>query len=80
MQTSKMRHQLVAMVTTLIAAVVLTACAGNNNRIGADATASDGARGEYLTTLLGCGQCHTNGALVGRPTGSWLAGSVTGIA
>lgn len=38
-------------------------------------------RGEYLVELLGCGLCHTNGALVGAP--DWdrpLAGSRTGIA
>ncbi len=38
-------------------------------------------RGEYLVELLGCGACHTNGALIGQP--DWerpLAGSRTGIA
>lgn len=24
-------------------------------------------RGEYLVELLGCGSCHTDGALIGRP-------------
>ncbi len=40
------------------------------------------ARGEYLTTILGCGGCHTEGALLGRPEGGdfWLAGSRVGIA
>ena len=38
-------------------------------------------RGEYLVELLGCGSCHTNGALVGEPDLSHsLAGSRTGIA
>lgn len=37
-------------------------------------------RGEYLTTLLGCGGCHTEGALLGRPYGPWLAGSSVGVA
>lgn len=38
-------------------------------------------RGRYLTRLLGCGSCHTNGALVGLPVpGQYLAGSDTGIA
>jgi mono/diheme cytochrome c family protein len=38
-------------------------------------------RGEYLVELLGCGTCHTEGALVGEPdmTKS-LAGSAIGIA
>ncbi len=40
------------------------------------------ARGEYLTTILGCGGCHTEGALLGHPEGgaNWLAGSRVGIA
>ena len=38
-------------------------------------------RGEYLVELLGCGSCHTNGALAGEPDISHpLAGSRTGIA
>lgn len=39
------------------------------------------ARGEYLVELLGCGVCHSDGALEGRPReGYALAGSRTGIA
>ncbi len=39
------------------------------------------ARGRYLVGLLGCGSCHTDGALVGSPNGDrLLAGSSTGIA
>lgn len=38
-------------------------------------------RGEYLVELLGCGSCHTDGALVGEPDMSKsLAGSDIGIA
>jgi hypothetical protein len=38
-------------------------------------------RGKYLVGLLGCGSCHTNGALVGVPNmQQLLAGSDTGIA
>jgi mono/diheme cytochrome c family protein len=38
-------------------------------------------RGEYLVELLGCGACHTDGALVGQPDLSKaLAGSRIGIA
>ncbi|MFT7651721.1 MAG: mono/diheme cytochrome c family protein [Limisphaerales bacterium] len=37
-------------------------------------------RGEYLTTILSCGGCHTQGALLGEQTGAWLAGSKIGIA
>ena len=38
-------------------------------------------QGRYMVGLLGCGSCHTNGALVGFPNSSQLlAGSNTGIA
>ena len=38
-------------------------------------------RGQYLVGLLGCGSCHTDGALVGAPVpGRALAGSSIGIA
>jgi hypothetical protein len=38
-------------------------------------------RGEYLVELLGCGSCHTDGALVGDPDfEKSLAGSSIGIA
>ncbi len=38
-------------------------------------------RGEYMVELLGCGACHTNGALVGTPDiEAPLAGSDVGIA
>lgn len=37
--------------------------------------------GRYLVSLLGCGTCHTEGALVGEPNSNkLLAGSHTGIA
>jgi len=39
------------------------------------------SRGKYLVGLLGCGSCHSDGALVGNPVeGRLLAGSQTGIA
>jgi hypothetical protein len=38
-------------------------------------------RGLYLTDLLGCGSCHTDGALIGEPNAArLLAGSEVGIA
>jgi mono/diheme cytochrome c family protein len=50
-------------------------------RTDANFTAEDVARGRYLVGLLGCGSCHTNGALIGEPNMSQLlAGSDTGIA
>ena len=42
---------------------------------------ADVAQGKYLVELLGCGSCHTDGALVGRPDKARrLAGSSIGIA
>jgi hypothetical protein len=38
-------------------------------------------RGEYLVEILGCGVCHTDGALIGEPNSDMsLAGSRIGIA
>ena len=38
-------------------------------------------RGKYLVELLGCGSCHTDGALIGEPNEArLLAGSSVGIA
>jgi len=38
-------------------------------------------RGEYLVEILGCGACHTDGALIGEPNSDMsLAGSRIGIA
>lgn len=50
-------------------------------RAAPDFPADEVARGAYLVQLLGCGSCHTNGALIGEPVpGQLLAGSDTGIA
>ena len=39
------------------------------------------AHGRYLVELIGCGTCHTDGAIVGEPNaGRLLAGSAVGIA
>lgn len=44
-------------------------------------TMEQAERGRYLVMLLGCGSCHTNGALVGQPRNDQLlAGSDWGIA
>ncbi len=38
-------------------------------------------RGRYMVALLGCGSCHTDGALIGEPNAArLLAGSEVGIA
>jgi len=49
--------------------------------IAADYPAAQVERGRYLVGLLGCGSCHSDGALVGAPVpGRALAGSSVGIA
>lgn len=50
-------------------------------RTAVDFPAAEVERGEYLVKLLGCGSCHTNGALIGEPVATQLlAGSDVGIA
>ncbi len=44
------------------------------------ARSSAAEHGEYLATILGCGGCHTEGALLGEPSGEWLTGSRIGVA
>ena len=45
------------------------------------ASAEQVERGKYLVELMGCGTCHTHGALIGEPDmGLRLAGSGIGIA
>ena len=47
----------------------------------APASREQASHGQYLVELLGCGTCHTDGALVGMPNfEKALAGSQTGIA
>ncbi len=58
--------------TTLAAPEPRTSSAANSEVI---------AHGKYLVELLGCGSCHTDGALIGLPNESLaLAGSHIGIA
>ncbi len=48
---------------------------------GEAASDSRAAHGRYLVQILGCGSCHTDGALVGEPRRDrLLAGSSIGIA
>ena len=63
------------MLTLKLAAVFITSVAWTT--ISAETAVE---RGEYMTNILGCGGCHTEGALLGNPTGQWLAGSRIGIA
>lgn len=58
-----------------------TQLAAPEARATASFTPDQVARGQYMVGLLGCGSCHTNGALVGTPDmAQLLAGSDTGIA
>lgn len=62
----------------LILAATLGACAeapvaGSNQYPG------EISRGEYLTGLLGCAGCHTQGMLINAPSDLQLAGSDIGI-
>ena len=59
------------LVLILIGLCVISTSAAADNSVD---------RGAYLTTILGCGGCHTEGALLGKPTGPWLAGSSVGVA
>lgn len=73
-----------------VAVVCLLALAAlfASNAYGADELAGSNSseapdpmtRGEYMTALLGCAGCHTEGALEGNPYGPPLAGSQIGIA
>lgn len=56
----------------------LALCCGNSFAI--DDAQDMVQHGEYLTTILGCGGCHTEGALLGDAHGKWLAGSRIGVA
>jgi mono/diheme cytochrome c family protein len=48
---------------------------------GVSLTKEEIARGYYLVSLLRCGACHTDGALIGKPDPArLLAGSAIGIA
>ncbi len=69
-QTKRVGHILCAWGFVLVSCLTtLTVSAANSVE-----------RGEYLTNILGCGGCHTEGALLGNPTGVWLAGSKIGVA
>jgi len=49
---------------------------------GSSAVADDAqiARGKYLVTVISCGDCHTNGALIGKPEMEhYLGGSDIGF-
>lgn len=67
-------------VLLLLAGALSAGACSNQSPAAAAAPAPDPERGEYLTMLLGCGQCHTEGALLGEPAGPWLAGSRIGVA
>ncbi len=61
-----------------IAAMILTLTAANCNPSLADNAQI--ARGKYLATISGCGDCHTPGYLLGKPDmARYVAGSDVGF-
>ncbi|MCR9277323.1 MAG: hypothetical protein NXH85_05070 [Pseudomonadaceae bacterium] len=71
---------LVLALVALVVVIARTAQSADGREGAADASENSAPRGEYLTTLLGCAGCHTEGALEGRAYGPSLAGSRIGIA
>lgn len=63
----------------LVALLGLIGCS-HSKTISQTEAGRDIDRGAYLVTILGCGGCHTEGALLGQPAGEWLAGSTMGVA
>jgi mono/diheme cytochrome c family protein len=62
----------------ILIAVVASGCAAPQVS-ESGRSASEISRGEYLTGLLGCAACHTQGMLVNAQVGANLAGSDIGI-
>lgn len=72
---------IIAFVLTVAAAAVFPACAQRQPETGAQTTAAMTAvqRGEYLTVVMGCNDCHTPGTVYGAPNFTRiLAGSELG--
>jgi mono/diheme cytochrome c family protein len=69
-----------ACLAAVAAAFVTVSCAPPAEQAAAGgATADTLARGQYLTTLMGCQDCHTPGAFYGAPDASrQLSGSEVG--
>lgn len=68
-----------AFVAAIAAAFVTVSCAPPAQQTSATGVADTLARGEYLTTLIGCQDCHTPGAFYGAPDASrQLSGSELG--
>ncbi len=71
---------LLSTLAMLVAIVTTLSCATTAEKTPAPMTQADKlARGEYLTTIMGCNDCHTPGTLYGAPDFSRkLAGSELG--
>lgn len=73
-----MNGRVSALIRLLLLTMTVAAGAPVRAAESADSTLS---RGQYLTTLLGCGRCHTEGYLTGNTaTGPYFAGSRIGMA
>ncbi len=60
--------------------LILGACTSIADGRASESSEHSIERGRYLTKLLGCGGCHTQGALVGEDLHSEFAGSNVGMA
>lgn len=70
---------LASALTVLIAAASLSCVTATQKAPAAMTQAEKQARGEYLTTIMGCNDCHTPGTFYGKPDfGRKLAGSELG--
>jgi len=68
-----------ALIRPVLLLVVTIAIAAPGK--AAESTESQVSHGQYLTNLLGCGRCHTEGYLIGNSaTGPYFAGSTIGMA
>lgn len=68
------------MKVLLSSLLLLGACLAIADGTNDESTEDSVERGRYLTKLLGCGGCHTQGALTGEDLLSEFAGSNVGMA
>ena len=70
----------VALVAAPLVALAIASCSNPSQQASTQAAPEDSvARGRYLATALGCGDCHTPGTLYGAPdTTRMLSGSEVG--
>src|SRR5215475_10917946 len=73
------RAALLAVASSGLLAVLAISCAERQQAAPPKAAVDPIARGKYLVSIVGCGDCHTPGTLYGMPdTTRLLAGSELG--